>query len=139
VSKYSFPEDEHFFIDRLRVIFASVLLQERPNSKELNPVVQKFIDCLDEFPEVYSFSLSVEIGHNQIICSEEEFGLHCYSWDWHEVFRNQYFVGDGGHHCIYGYDVLTGEDKNEVLSDYLAAIESDINDLTEEIAFEDYS
>ena len=133
---YSFPKSDQFFVDRLLTIFTAILRQERPNSRELNPVIERLIQYTKKLPDIEpSESISLEIENCQITCNKEEYGLHCYSWDGHEVFRIQYFAEEKGHHCINGYDVLTGNEKIESLNYYLNATDNAVNSLTE-ITFE---
>jgi len=134
---YLMPKDDRWVIQTLLSVTVKRLNSEHEDHADVRRALLRFLFALQGLPRFTDgINLSIEIDNYQLTFSDEEVGIHKFTSDGHEVFRLQYF--EGSHHCIDGYNILTGAEKEHTLKYHLDQI---VSLMTNEAALlvEDYS
>ncbi len=117
---YNIPVEDYWFIDEIIETFELRLQGVFNDDVHTRRFLLKFITKLKLLPSFSpETSMSLSFETYQFELGRESFSFYSYTDDWHTLLRQQYFIGDYGHHCIEWTSQLDGEDKKTVLSDKL--------------------
>lgn len=135
-TKIDIPGEDAWIVARLGAMVSHRIVNGT-DDVETRQSLLRLLFGIQRLPNLFpDLRISLGNGHVFVEFNTEFFELSSYTDDGHSAFRLQYF--SNGNHCIYWFDILTGDEKRQRTEMLLDELETALKE-DECLMIEDHS